>query len=300
VRALTLKQKLNRTLPPGSLLQAKLVRRSLRRFIQMVKYNRLSLRGIPILFANSFPKSGTHLLTQVMQGFSQIGPAVNSGLPAIVTFEGNTSRLRPIDEILSDLRRLLPADIAYGHLHALPEVVDYLCQDGVVAYFILRDPRDVAISHVHYVTEMEPNHIHYQYFRDVLQNFDDRLQASILGRPEPELNFPDIRLRFEPYLGWLDRPEILVLRFEDFIVDQAKSIGMVLDHAINRGYQTRYRRDESIRILSDPINPRRSPTFRSGKSGNWQTQFTERHKRLFKEIGGDLLIRLGYERNHDW
>ena len=61
---------------------------------------------MPVLLANSFPKSGTHLLTQVLQGFPSIGPAVDSGLPAIVTYEGDTGRQRQAVEILADLERL--------------------------------------------------------------------------------------------------------------------------------------------------------------------------------------------------
>ncbi len=57
-----------------------------------------------MLFANSFPKSGTHLLTQALQGFPQLGPAVDSGLPAVVTYEGDTGRTRSTEEILADLR----------------------------------------------------------------------------------------------------------------------------------------------------------------------------------------------------
>src|SRR5512147_141752 len=121
------------------LFEARLARRSARRIAQMVRCRQLSLQDVPVLIANSFPKSGTHLLTQVLQGFPRIGPAVDSGLPAIVTFEGDTGRPRAIEEILRDLRRLLPGDIAYGHIHALPEAVDYLCQPGMCAYFILRD-----------------------------------------------------------------------------------------------------------------------------------------------------------------
>ena len=136
--------------------QAKLARRTLRRFNQMARYRRLSLGEVPILFANSFPKSGTHLLTQVLQGFTRLGPVVDSGLPAIVTYDGPTGEPRPAGSILNDLNRLLPGDIGYGHLHATPEIVAYLCQDSFVSYFILRDPRDVVVSHVHYVTDMAP------------------------------------------------------------------------------------------------------------------------------------------------
>ncbi len=48
------------------------------------------------------------------------------------------------------------------------------------------------------------------------------------------------------------------------------------------------------------IDPHRSPTFRKGKIGGWRESFTDEHKHLFKEIAGDLLIRLGYEADFDW
>ncbi len=281
-------------------LQIRLARRSLRRLLQRIRYRRVSLQEVPVLFANSFPKSGTHLLTQVLQGFTRIGPAVESGLPAVVTYEGDTGRPRPAGEILADLSRLGPGDIAYGHLHALPEVAAFLGQDHIVTYFILRDPRDVVVSHVHYVTDMEPNHIHHRYYQEELHTFDERLRASILGRPGSAVPFPDIRQRFEPYMGWLARGEVLTLRFEDFILRRDATLECVLDHAIRGGFPLSCERSAALQRLAESIDPRRSPTFRSGKVGGWQAQFSPENKRLFKEVAGDLLVRLGYERDDNW
>lgn len=258
------------------------------------------MRSSPILFANSFPKSGTHLLTQVLQGFPAIGPAVDSGLPAVVTYQGDTGIHRSPAEILADLERLLPGDIAYGHVHALTEVCEYACSDGFCTYFILRDPRDVVISHVHYVTEMEPNHAHHGYYAEELRSFDERLRTSILGRPEVDIEFPDIHARFEPYLGWLDHPEVLALRFEDFLEDRAGALGRVFDHAVGRGFPAMVARERAVQVLAEHIDPGRSPTFRSGKAGSWREQFSAENKLLFKEIAGELLIRLGYEQSLDW
>ncbi len=266
----------------------------------MARWRRLTLRGVPVLFANSFPKSGTHLLTQVLQGFPNIGPAVDSGLPAVVTFEGDTGRGRPEAEILADLRRLLPGDTGYGHVHALPGPLDLLCRDGYVAYFILRDPRDVVVSHVHYITEMEPDHIHHHHYAVELLTFDERLRTSILGLPHPNIPFPDIRLRFEPYLGWLDYPQVLTLRFEDFILDRAQALERVLFHAEQRGFPLLVERQHALGLLEASINPQRSPTFRSGKVGGWKDKFSDENKKLFKDTTGDLLIRLGYEPHNDW
>ena len=265
-----------------------------------MRFRQLSLRDVPVLFANSFPKSGTHLLTQVLQGFPRFSPAADCGLPAIVTFQGETGRARTPAEILHDLQRLLPGDIAYGHLHALPEVVDFLRQPGIAAYFILRDPRDVVISHVYYVTEMEPNHIHHRYYAEELRTFDERLRTSILGIPDPSIPFPDIRQRFLPYLGWMDLSEPLALRYEDFLADRQTALGRVYDHAVQRGLPELVSREEAVHFLETSIDPQRSPTFRSGKAGGWRTHFNPDNTQLFKDIAGDLLIKLGYEDNYDW
>jgi len=278
----------------------RLARRQLRRWQALLRWRQSSFQEAPVLFANSFPKSGTHLLTQVLQGFPRFGPAADSGLPAVVTFEGDTGQARPAAAILADLERFLPGDIGYGHLHAMPEVVDCLCQAGFAAYFILRDPRDVVVSHVHYITEMDPNHIHHAYYTNELRTFDERLRTSILGLPGVEIPFPDIAARFAPFLGWLELPAVLTLRFEDFIQDRAETLGRVFDHAVTRGFASRLERSAAIAVLEASIDPQRSPTFRSGKVGSWRARFSPDNTRLFKQVAGDLLVRLGYERNLDW
>ena len=282
-----------------AMLQGRLARRAWRRAVQILRCRRLSLAGTPVFFANSFPKSGTHLLTQVMAGFTRLGPAVDSGLPAVVTYQGDSGQPRPQQDILADLRRLLPGDIAYGHVHAFPGAVEFLCRPGMAAYFILRDPRDVVVSHVHYVTDMAPNHAHHAYYQS-LPDFNARLSASILGLPQLDIPFPDIRQRFEPYLGWLARPEVLCLHYEDFLDDRQAALGRVLDHALAHGFELRLERPQAIQELEESINPQRSPTFRSGKSGGWRKSFTQEHKQQFKAVAGDLLLQLKYETSADW
>lgn len=294
-------------------LNARLVRRLFRRTRKSWHYGARSLAESPVLFANSFPKSGTHLLTQVLAGFAHLGPAVVSGLPAVVTFRGDTGKQRPVNEIVADLLRLLPGDIAYGHIHAFPEAVECLVRQGFAAYFILRDPRDVAISHVHYLTDKAPKHIHHHYFTNQLHDFDSRLFASIQGVSVEKLfssmdhddgsetlPLPDIRTRFEPYLGWFEHPQVLALRYEDFLTHRAETITRVLDHALERGFKTKISPEQAVQVLDHNIEPARSPTFRSGKSGGWRDAFTPAHKQAFKQVSGDLLQRLGYECEAGW
>jgi hypothetical protein len=281
-------------------LWARAFRRFIRRIYQMRRYDRWSMKGIPIFFANSFPKSGTHLLTQVLESFPLLGPAVNSGLPAVVMVQGDTGLPRSHQQVVGDLSRLLPGDINYGHVHAFPGAVEILSQSGWATYFILRDPRDVVISHVHYISEMEPRHIHHQYYTQVLTDFNARLRISIQGLTEAEAPLPNIRRRFEPFLGWLNQTKVLTLHFEDFIRDRDITLGTVIDHAVRAGFTLNCPRSEAIELINNHLDPKRSPTFRSGKVGSWQQHFTNENKQIFKDLAGDLLIELGYETGFDW
>ncbi len=283
----------------GIPLSLRLARRSLRRAAAQNRFPQVPIDKMPVLFGNSFPKSGTHLLTQILAGFSQLGPVAESGLPPVLTFEGESGKPRPLSRILSQLELFLPGDIGYGHLHAFPEVVQFLCGRGQATYFIYRDPRDVVVSHVFYVTDINNQHVHHDYYMK-LKNFDERLKVSILGRPELENPFPEIRARFEPYLPWLAQTGVLSLRYEDLIQNVQAGLSAIFEHALKRGFIYSGDKAAALAALAAAIQPQRSPTFRSGKTGGWREHFNEEHKRLFKEVSGDLLVRLGYEQNQNW
>jgi len=256
--------------------------------------------GWPVLMANSLPKSGTHLLDQVLMGFSRVAPfSAHVALP-FASYDGETGQKHTLQEALAYVNTLRPLDVTSTHLLAWSEVVDAVCTPKFIPYIIFRDPRDIVVSHVFYVTEMAPHHAHYQYYNEKLKNFDERLKVSILGRPDTGIEFPDIAKRFDLYRGWLDRPQVLVLRFEDFVHNRRETIGRVVDHFLKRVDTLPASRDQIINALEANINPQRSPTFRSGKTGEWKKYFKDEHKRLFKDVAGDLLVQLGYEKDNNW
>ena len=252
----------------------------------------------PILLSISFPKSGTHLLDQILLGFGNVAPFSRRLHSFYAEYEGESGRKRPPEGALRWLGSLRPGDIASAHLFARPEAVARVCTPAFVPYFIFRDPRDVVVSHVFYVTEMEPNHVHHAYYQS-LPDFDARLKVSILGRPDVDIEFPDIVGRFTPYMDWLDQPSVMSIHFEDLIHDRVGILNRIIDHFLAR---VPLRADRSLLLesLENSINPSKSPTFRSGKTGEWKKHFTDEHKRIFKEVAGDLLIRLGCEKDNDW
>jgi hypothetical protein len=254
--------------------------------------------GWPILLGISFPKSGTHLLDQVLLGFSRVAPFSRRLHSFYAEYEGESGRKRVPEQAVHWLESLRAGDIASAHLFARPEAVARVTTPAFVPYFIFRDPRDVVVSHVFYVTEMEPNHVHHAYYQS-LPDFDARLKASILGRPNVSIEFPDIARRFAPYLGWLGQPSVMTIHFENLIHDRAETLNRILDHFLTR-VPLQMPRDLLLESLEASINPGKSPTFRSGKTGEWKKYFTHEHKKIFKEVAGDLLIKLSFETDQNW
>lgn len=255
-------------------------------------------QNFPALLGISFPKSGTHLLDQILLGFSKVAPYSKRLHSFYAEYHGETGEKRAPEDALTWLDSLRACDIASAHLFARPETTVRVCSPDFIPYFIFRDPRDVVVSHVFYVTDMEARHVHHEYYAS-LPDFDARLKVSILGRPELDVEFPDIAARFAPYLGWLDRQEVLSIHFEDLIDDRVAALTRIMDHFVAR-VPLQANRNLILDSLESAINPGRSPTFRSGKTGEWKQHFSQEHKTIFKHVAGDLLIRLGYEKDHDW
>ena len=257
-------------------------------------------KGWPILMGISFPKSGTHLLNQILLGFSEFAPFAHHIPVSFAAYDGDTGRKRSVDEALAYLNSLRPLDVTAAHLLAWDAVVERVASPAFVPFFIYRDPRDVVVSHVFYIAEMLPDHHHHRYYAKELHSFDERLMVSILGLPDADVEFPNIAERFDLYTNWLNHPEVLPLHFEDFIHNQRVTLGKVFDHVAKRVPDLPIEREKALDILEDSINPEKSPTFRSGKTGEWKKYFTDEHKRVFKDVAGDLLIRLGYEEDGNW
>jgi hypothetical protein len=260
--------------------------------------------GWPILLGISFPKSGTHLLDQILLGFNRVAPFSRRLHSFYAEYEGESGRKRSPEQALAWLNSLGPGDVASAHLFGRDEVTKRVClsspegTSAFIPYFIFRDPRDVVVSHVFYVSDMEARHVHHDYYQS-LPDFNARLNVSILGRPDTGIEFPNIADRFAPYLGWLDQPRVMTMHFEDLINDRVAALNRIIDHFLVRVPLTAPR-ELILEGLESSINPQRSPTFRSGKTGEWKKHFREEHKKIFKDVAGDLLIRLGYEKDQNW
>jgi hypothetical protein len=97
------------------------------------------------------PKSGSHLINQVLQGLPQLGPFINPGFPPVNRDELNEKL--PDTEVVANLQRMRSGDIGYGYLKRREPFGSLLTQPGWASVFVYRDPRDMIVSHVFYATQ---------------------------------------------------------------------------------------------------------------------------------------------------
>lgn len=280
-------QRLRRTLrPAGKTAQA------------IVRWKRFSFDEAPPIFGNSKPKSGSHLLLQILNGFTRIMPYRYVDADPIRTIEKN-GRRKTKEEILDDLKRVPNGVIGWGYVDATKENASFLTSAGRVNYFIYRDPRDMLVSQVFFATDMHEEHGMHEYYNS-LPNFDARLNIAITGIDRDGLKMVSVKQRYEGVFQWLEQKDVMCLRFEDLINNRDATLLAMLDEVEKAGYKIPMPREKSLPIMVEAIQPKKSRTFRSGKTGGWKEHFTDDHKKLFKDVAGDLLIKLGYENNNDW
>jgi hypothetical protein len=262
------------------------------------RWKRLSFGDAPPIFGNSKPKSGSHLLLQILNGFTQIMPYKYVEADPVRTIE-KEGRRKTKEEILSDLNHIPRGAIGWGYVEASPEIVAFLCQPHRVNYFIYRDPRDMLVSQVFFATDMYEEHGMHEFYKS-LPDFGARLKVAITGIDHDGLYMVSVNQRYAGVFEWLQQEFVMCVRFEDLINSRDATLDAMLDEVESTGYKIPTLREKALAILAEAIQPKKSQTFRSGKTGGWREHFTEEHKKLFKDVAGDLLVRLGYEDNNDW
>jgi Sulfotransferase domain len=261
-------------------------------------WKRLSFTETPPIFGNSKPKSGSHLLLQILNGFTRIMPYAYVAAEPVRTI-AREGRRKTEEEILAELEGVPRGVIGWGYVDATSENVAFLCQPGRINYFIYRDPRDMLVSQVFFATDMHEEHGMHAFYQS-LPDFGERLKVAITGIDRDGLKMVSVKQRYEAVFEWLRQPGVMCLRFEDLIDNRDTTLNAMLDEVEKTGYKVPTPREKALEILVAAIQPKKSHTFRSGKTGGWKEYFAEDHKTLFKKVAGDLLVKLGYEESNNW
>ncbi len=276
----------------------KLARWQFRRAQVAAQWGAETLHRMPVVIGNSMPKSGSHLIIQILEGLTGLGPFINPGMPPLNRNHENQNL--PQEEILKNLARLKPGDIGYCYLKAEEPYLTEMTRSGRATIFVYRDPRDMIISHIFYAMEMHPGHSMHAYYTKQLNSMEERIDAAIQGVSDPANPLTPVFEKYQQYLGWLDQPAVLSMRFEELILDREQALRQILGYLKGNGFEPLKGEDDAVQVLANAIHPKRSGTFRKGQPGNWREHFTIENIEKFKTCTGDLLLKLGYEKDGNW
>ena len=186
-----------------------------------------------------------------------------------------------------------------AHCIYTPELADLFRQQGMRTVCILRDPRDVAVSQMHYIKERRQHFAHEGYM--ALPSDRERLLVSIRGGELDGRRLQSLAERYRQFLSWERDGGAVMVKFEDLVGTkgggseeaQRLAVGRVARHLGVAEEEETLRRVEK-----DLFGVGR--TFRKGQIGGWREEFSAEHEEAVKEVMGSLLVELGYEAGPDW
>lgn len=244
---------------------------------------------LPGFLMNSIPKSGTHLLLQILMGMPSVIHDPNKHF-----YEGRSAQL---DAHYALLRQTTVNECITGHLYYSPEWAGFLQELQMKQVFLIRDLRDVLVSFCYYIKKFPD----YPYpVADPRLSQKERYLMAIEGIPE--MHYPDFGSWYRLFLGWMNEPNVLTITFEQ-LVSSPQSRKQTITQIANflwNGLTPPIPIEEMAAQMETNIAPGSSPTFRSGMIGSWRDEFDQEVKDAFKRVAGDLLIQIGYEQHGGW
>ncbi len=282
----------------------------------------------PPLLLNSLPKSGTHLLSKALDllpGLQRaplhLGqtsahrlvptpdsdrsgrPGLPPSSPLLVPIGIDWPHPIPLTTLRTALRRIAAGQYATAHLPFSPALAVLLPELGMKSLLMLRDPRDIVVSHARHVARTAKHFLSPTY---TPLTPAERITLSIRGLSPPaaaphDPRLLDIGARCRSVQGWLDQPFNYTTTFEKLVgpqgggsqTAQRQELTAVAHHL---GFSLPEERLAHVaRQLFGGTN-----TFDRGAIGAWRREFDANHRALFKEIAGQLLIEWGYEQDLDW
>lgn len=267
------------------------------------------LASSPIVI-NSVPKAGTHLLEKAVRLMPGCYPAnihidqfTWPDFKTIAPDQTNSTRARKatIGELEQTLHTIQAGHYATAHFVFQQDLADLMVNIGIRILFIVRDPRDIALSFAKYVSRNQV-HFLYEYFQTLSE--EERIMTSIVGTVDRVAQAPrqfNIKVQVNNMLPWRWQPNVYTTKFEQLIgeagggsnQEQFAELSCIANH-IGVHCSTKQLRNVASQLFGG------TATFRKGSIGDWRTHFTHEHKQAFKDIAGQMLIDLGYENDFNW
>jgi hypothetical protein len=173
-------------------------------------------------------------------------------------------------------------------------------------YLLEKSPRQVhEIEHIRAVFPTAKLIVIYRDGRDVVVS-DRFFTRDYGGQPFSfEHAVRDWRKDMEAQFRHAENHGVYACSYESLLLDGPGVVRGLLDYLhlpCDDELLARLLERSSFRYYTgrDPGQENRKRFYRKGIAGDWKNHLTAEDKRIFKDLAGDLLIQLGYEKNLDW
>lgn len=277
------------------------------------------------VIANSLPKSGTHLLTRLLEllGLQEKKPNLDasmvrlrsknpirravkkrrlwregmSGSGLMVDIDNPDNRVHS-DWLWKKVEGIQENCFVKAHLPYSEDLEAMLLSFNYKLLFIIRDPRDVALSYCNHMLR-DPKQSLHKLFSN-LSTYEDRIRVVIEGYKGDDASLlAPLQDRIQNALGWWRSSKICSVRFEDLIGpkgggsedSQHKEIDKIcayLDVALSI---------EKRNNIAEKLFYPKASTFYKGVIGQWRNIFRPDTIKIFKENCSKSLVDLQYEKD---
>jgi len=238
-------------------------------------------RGKTRVLITTFPKAGTNLIIQMFGAPEHIQISHDMMWMGIPIKNDSVSARNDlsIKEMAAQIAGF--KGVAFGHIPYNYSFDEARRHRPTLLVQLIRDPRDVIVSHYQYIKSKPGVAMNYE--------FDDGVLLA--DRPDPILDLIKLSpARWAKFTPWLDTAH--VVRYEDLRADP---------RAEGRRFIAKIGLDEAVRLrigsedaMVRNIRPEKSPTFRRGGVGDWKSFFKERHIGAYRELMAETAEVLGY------
>ncbi len=246
----------------------------------------IKLYAQPVILIVSIPKSGSHLLGQI-----------------ITLLTGRTQRNAWIHASPETLNELNENNFWLGHLLPTNEHLKMLFKKNYVGIFLYRDPRDQVVSLAYWLKKSQSKRPPGlatlpipEIITKIISSFPFEVWDQTLLR-----GVSGVQDLYKTFLPWRNVPNMYVTQFEKLIGPKGGGSKEVQLQEIQK-IATHLKIACSIDKIEEVANSffGDTYTFRTGQIGQWKNEFSPEQKELFKKVAGQLLIDLGYESSFDW
>ena len=256
------------------------------------------------IVANSLPKSGTNLLTKLLallpglrSSSYHLGQStVKRKLPAeeniLVPVGVDMPREIALSVIDDSFIQLVEGQFISAHLPYSTQLDTYFQDHNIKMVLIVRDPRDVVVSHASYIARTKTHPLH-SLFASLSK--DDQIQTSIEGTVHRRETLLSISDRLRSVLPWIGKPYVFVLKFEELVgvrgggslEKQKRTIAELAEFL-----DVEVEASQVEEIASGLFG--QTKTFHKGQIGSWRTELKPKHQQEIERIAGEEMEVLGY------